>query len=350
MLRDFFAALYHDWMALVSGVASVILAIWVVVFTPTNEAARKALWLSFALALFVAAYRSWAKEHKALLAERIYPEIKGRIQEDFIYVGPTEKQLNITYVPIVVMLVNHRQVEAGLDRFELAVLIDGKEHKARNVPAEGIRLTRPEFDQLGLRTSLEGVKENYKDLLTHRHEPLRRGIPQYGWLLFALSDVIIHPHTDCTLRLTVVDVFGNSHQLPDAKKTRKRSGTVAIPRVIDRNDRGPITERATEASITEGILSLIMEGTALLAECEKVTGAPSPEECQKRIELWVSSVEKFLRTHRSEKYVTLFHSEAGVPKAFGAFGETKQAKLCHLLRSRLKNLKVLSISGIKLPP
>jgi hypothetical protein len=244
------------------------------------------------------------------------------------------------------MLVNYRQVEAGLDRFELTVLIDGKEHKARNVPAEGIKLTRPELDQLGLRTSLEGVKENYKDLLSHRHEPLRRGKAQYGWLLFVLPDAIIHPSTDCTLRLTVVDVFGNSHQLPDAKKTTKRSGTVAIPRVIDRNDRRPITERATEASINEGILTLIMEGTALLAECENLTNATPPTEVQKKVDLWVSSVEEFLRKHRSDKYVTLFRSEAGVPKALGSFGETAQAKLCHLLRSRLKNLKVLSLPGI----
>jgi hypothetical protein len=329
-----------------SGLASVVFTLWVTFFTPDAALNKWVLIVLSVIFFIVGSYHIWANEYRTLLAERTVPEIKGRIEEDFIYVGPTEKQLTITYIPIVVMLVNHRQVEAGLDRFELTVLIDGKEHKARNVPAEGIELKRPEFDQLGLRTSLEGVKERYKDLLTHRYEPLRRGIPQYGWLLFVLSDTIIHPSTDCTLRLTVVDVFGNSHPLPDAKKTTKRSGTVAIPKVIDRNDRGPINARATEATINEGIVTLIMEGTALLADCEKLTGATPPAEIQKKIELWVSSVEEFLRKHRSEKYVTLFHSEAGVPEALGAFGETAQAKLCHFLRSRLKNLKVLSIPGI----
>jgi len=70
MLRDFLAALYDDWLALVSGIASVVLAVWVALFAPSSEVARKALWLTFAICLFVAAYRIWAREHRLYVEEK----------------------------------------------------------------------------------------------------------------------------------------------------------------------------------------------------------------------------------------------------------------------------------------
>ena len=337
-LFRFVAAWRADWTGRMSGLASVGFTVWVTFFTPDATLSKFAL-IAFAVAAFIwGSYHVWVMEHKALLAERTLPEIKGRIEEDFIHVNATAKRLSITFIPIVVQLVNHRQTEAGIDRFELTVLIDGKEHKARNIPDEGLELMRPEFDRFGLRTNPEGVKERYKDLWKHRREPLKRGAPQYGWLIFVLTDVLIHPSTDCILRLTVVDVLGGTHQLPDTPKTRQRSGNVQIPIDIEVGDLGPITRRASDASINEGLVSFIIEGRALLGECENLTNLTPTKEFQEfkdKVDLWVLNVEDYLRQYRGPKYVILFHADAGVPKPFGPFGESAQAKLCHHLRSRL---------------
>jgi hypothetical protein len=78
LLREFCEALYDDWLALVSGIVSVLLAVWVAIFTPSSEAARKALWLSFAVCLFVAAYRIWAAERNRfnqLTAHNVVPHV-----------------------------------------------------------------------------------------------------------------------------------------------------------------------------------------------------------------------------------------------------------------------------------
>jgi hypothetical protein len=72
MFRKFLDALYDDWMALVSGIASVILAVWVVLFSPSSATGRKALWASFVICLFIAAYRIWSKERSR------FEELKSR--------------------------------------------------------------------------------------------------------------------------------------------------------------------------------------------------------------------------------------------------------------------------------
>jgi hypothetical protein len=54
----------------VSGIGSVILAVWIALYAPDGDTARKALWLSFIICLFVAAYRIWATEHRRFLEEK----------------------------------------------------------------------------------------------------------------------------------------------------------------------------------------------------------------------------------------------------------------------------------------
>jgi hypothetical protein len=228
MLR-FFAAWLSDWTSRMSGLASVVLALWAAFFTP-DAALNKWVLVGLSILFFViGSYHIWAKEHRALVAERIYPDIRGRIVEDFIYVGSTRRQFSVTFIPVVVSLVNHREAEAAIDRYELTIITGDKEYKARNIPTQGMKLTRPAFDNFGLRTNPEGVSEEYKDLFKHRHEPLKRGVPQYGWLLFVLAETLIQPNMNCSLRLSVVDVLGGTHTLPDTKRTAKQSGTVAIP-------------------------------------------------------------------------------------------------------------------------
>jgi hypothetical protein len=70
MLGKYLAALWSDWVARMSGVASVILAFLAAYLEFIVKNGRVALWATAAVCFVVASYRIWAKEHKALLAKQ----------------------------------------------------------------------------------------------------------------------------------------------------------------------------------------------------------------------------------------------------------------------------------------
>ena len=83
-LAEFFTVLFHDWVALVSGIAGIVFSVWATLFSPSNAAVRQALWITFVLCLFLAAYRVWSVEHKKYLAEcekSLKPRLEGEIQD-----------------------------------------------------------------------------------------------------------------------------------------------------------------------------------------------------------------------------------------------------------------------------
>jgi hypothetical protein len=64
-LKAYFAALAHDWLALMSGIASVIVAFFSAYFPPVNVAAgRTTLWITAVVCFVCSSYRVWVKEHK----------------------------------------------------------------------------------------------------------------------------------------------------------------------------------------------------------------------------------------------------------------------------------------------
>ena len=97
MLKEYFAALWADWVARMSGIASVILAFLAAYLEFIVKHGKAVLWVTAALCLIIASYRIWAKEHKAVLAAQaqlgkegkaaldrnyIIERLKGYIQED----------------------------------------------------------------------------------------------------------------------------------------------------------------------------------------------------------------------------------------------------------------------------
>jgi len=141
VIRDFFAALYRDWLALVSGIASVILAVWVAVFAPTNDAARKVLWLSFAICLFIAAYRIWAAERRrynALTAYKLIPHIIRK--ESNIYAEPYSPwQCPMIRASVAIKFENTAAHELSLKRMALHLYerLDGKKKVIKEIPLRG---------------------------------------------------------------------------------------------------------------------------------------------------------------------------------------------------------------------
>jgi len=70
MLRKYLASLWADWVARMSGVASVILAFLAAYLEFIVKHGKAALWVTAAICFVIASYRIWAKEHQALEAKQ----------------------------------------------------------------------------------------------------------------------------------------------------------------------------------------------------------------------------------------------------------------------------------------
>jgi hypothetical protein len=73
-LREYFAALWDDWIALMSGIGSIVLAFWAAFVPPQNvQAARVLLFLCAAACFVVSSYRIWSAEYRRRLSfEELY--------------------------------------------------------------------------------------------------------------------------------------------------------------------------------------------------------------------------------------------------------------------------------------
>jgi hypothetical protein len=85
-LKEYFKALIHDWIAIMSGIASIILAFWVAYFPPTTAAAgRTLLWLTAVICFVLSSYRIWLKEHKEVLAQAAELQAKSeRVSQEVL--------------------------------------------------------------------------------------------------------------------------------------------------------------------------------------------------------------------------------------------------------------------------
>lgn len=70
MLKEYFAALWADWVARMSGAASIILAFLAAYFEFIVQHGKAALWVTAAICFIIASYRIWVKKHAAVLAAR----------------------------------------------------------------------------------------------------------------------------------------------------------------------------------------------------------------------------------------------------------------------------------------
>src|SRR5919205_834738 len=68
-MREYITALSKDWISLMSGIASVALAVWVLFFPPRDiYGSRTLIWVAVIACLLVAPYRIWSKERDASAA------------------------------------------------------------------------------------------------------------------------------------------------------------------------------------------------------------------------------------------------------------------------------------------
>jgi hypothetical protein len=66
---EYITTLYRDGVSLMSGIASILLAVWVLFFPPRDiYGSRTLLWVAVVACLLVAPYRIWSKERDASVA------------------------------------------------------------------------------------------------------------------------------------------------------------------------------------------------------------------------------------------------------------------------------------------
>jgi len=146
--RSYLYALVHDGVALMSGIASVILGWWFAYHPPTNDKLKALLWLTTAICFVIASYRVWLKAHKAQAdaeARLGRPLLTGFFQDistSYIYdeaynqnpLGFGGKILGSKYA-ITVRIMNESPVPTTLHNFSLLVESQGKQCVAQ-YPAE----------------------------------------------------------------------------------------------------------------------------------------------------------------------------------------------------------------------
>ena len=139
-LREYATVLRRDWSALVSGSASIVLAVWAALFTPESAAIRKSLWISFAVCLFVASYRTWSAEHAKYLDEEAKnkkPDLKGDFHQ--VYVEPVSFNIDnddeiVFYVTIELSFGNRRGKTTSVRKFSLRLSTASGKYIGENIP------------------------------------------------------------------------------------------------------------------------------------------------------------------------------------------------------------------------
>ncbi len=73
----FFAAWLEDWIALMSGIASIGLLFWATIWPPPQDQAKAIVFAVSAICFVIGSYRIWAKEHQR------WRDLTAKTREEF---------------------------------------------------------------------------------------------------------------------------------------------------------------------------------------------------------------------------------------------------------------------------
>jgi hypothetical protein len=234
-IREYLAVLYEDWMALMSGIAAVVLAFLYAYWSPPPEVVRTLLLIASLICLFIASYRVWLKERQARLkdqegwraeltqvqarleaekakvkseletentellsqlevekAKNAKPEIIGNIQEILINDTHTVEGKRVgAYVTIGVAIVNARPIPTRVKSFKLRM-------KVKDQTYESVNFYRNELYRERYKRRQEG-KSDIKNLADSINLPrgLELNLTEEGYIRFFVeglypSQPIIH--------------------------------------------------------------------------------------------------------------------------------------------------------------
>lgn len=233
-IREFFAALYRDWIATVSGLASVVLAVWAALFSPQSATLRRSLWIAFAVCLFIASYRIWVAAHKKYLEEKernVKPQLEGEIQ-DLIMMGLTgNDDSQACGVWLRAYIFNSTDCRTGIKNFRFRV--ETSNQALESLYAEEASIPQTYEDAPTRHSMLRGEIEakqfrNLADM--DKGETITKGEPLVGHLHFRMrrpdfKELDFDEH----VTLIATDTFGNDHPLPYQHTPMRPSERIMVP-------------------------------------------------------------------------------------------------------------------------
>lgn len=200
--------------------------------------------LFIVLAVFCAgftSYRVWLKERVALEAEQAknqFPLIEGELER--VYIDPLGTRCVNVFLLATVHNLN-AMIPAGIKSYELSLRKEGRDYSSvrRSLENYELQLEGPAHliaDAGGL---LPGVLPDLAKRVTDSN-PLKRGIPVSGWLLFFFPDLWFWPlqadgsHLSSaeSVTLVVADGFGKKHVVSRCPPWRNVGRIVFVPEKI----------------------------------------------------------------------------------------------------------------------
>jgi len=203
-LREFILALVADWVSLMSGIASVILALLGTI-RKWQDVPRWAFITAAAICFFVASARIWTTEHRKYLVE------VERNKPDFSFTAGLVFSFYSTENDVTIVLATVRIVNSGAD----SAVIDWNAHwKSPNLDtnANCIQILSEPF-KIQLPNGQPFVMNRSEQIMNRTSVPIPRGGKATGWLPISVPGSVA-PNglsDDTVITVTITDYTGKSY-------------------------------------------------------------------------------------------------------------------------------------------
>jgi hypothetical protein len=192
-LREFGRAWWKDWTGLMSGIASIVLTVWAVAFTPQAAKLKIGLWISAIVCLLLTTYRIWLDAHTKYLEEKTRngnAQIHGEVKEVFFEKesegglasafantsqGLEYRGVHYDYTFNIRLYIANNRATTTIERFRVKLKSGNSTHESEKLAIEHLIVVRP-----------TGT-ENVNDIEDLNDMPLDHG--RKGWLRFVVHGV-----------------------------------------------------------------------------------------------------------------------------------------------------------------
>jgi len=239
LIRQYLAALWADWVARMSGIASIILAFLAAYLEFIVKHGKASLWVTAAICFCVASYRIWASEREKVLNQQkgtLWPEFQGELVEVQIWplrtsdIYTSEQGITRNAKPLDIgstfllklYFVNTQPVETTIRRFSLTIKDGDKTYTAPC--AEAGHIMRYLFKTMETQEVINLERYVAKSIA------LKRGKGVEGYLKFNVIGLLMNLlGNDPAYAVTITDAFSNSHDITKWGPLFKPNESIIVP-------------------------------------------------------------------------------------------------------------------------
>jgi len=198
--RGFVFAFLSDWVAWMSGIASIILTI--VEFSIQPQTGRKLFWVAGLICFFVASVHIWTLEHRKYLQsmgelDDLHPKLSAQIDQVATAMF-TESKVPFAYLIVSVANLGSDSIA---NRFYLSAEVEGKLAVNRQLTV---------LEVPNLKTGNQQLDMNLGNMLPQKcgENPIPHGGMRRGWLLYLFPTLTLEELKTAKMILKFSDVRG----------------------------------------------------------------------------------------------------------------------------------------------